>query len=77
MKWKCSEWRCGWHGDDEEILSAPDPFTTDGLIYGCPKCRTVESLVIVCDEPGCTAEGTCGWLSHTGYRRTCFKHWVR
>jgi hypothetical protein len=30
-----------------------------------------------CDEPGCMAQGTCGWPGATGYRRTCGTHWIR
>jgi hypothetical protein len=27
-----------------------------------------------CDEPGCREEGSSGWPSPTGYRRTCHEH---
>lgn len=73
-KWKCFYWRCGWHGNDDELLSAPDPFNPGETMYACPKCRETD-IVSGCDEPGCTKEGTCGWPSPSGYRRTCVDHW--
>jgi hypothetical protein len=30
-----------------------------------------------CDEPGCTEDGTCGWPTESGYRRTCYRHWIK
>lgn len=74
MKWKCQEFRCGWHGDESAILQAPDPFNDGEVIAACPECREVGTLVSGCDEPGCTEIGSCGWPSEAGYRRTCGAH---
>mgnify|MGYP001569572096 CR=1 FL=1 len=32
---------------------------------------------LVCDEPGCGNQATCGWPLKTGYRRTCGNHMER
>jgi hypothetical protein len=41
----------------------------------CPRCETPESVAIVCDEPGCKRESSCGFpTSSGGYRHTCFDH---
>ncbi len=53
---------------------------TDGMsdleyafeILGWDEPHPVPSMQ--CDEPGCNKQGTCGWPSDTGYRRTCSEH---
>lgn len=73
MKSKCTE--CVWIGDSEDMLSAQNPFEEiPDLLYACPKCRSINSVVAACDEPGCTAGGTCGTPVLDGYRWTCGKH---
>lgn len=69
----CSEYRCNWHGMDDEILRAPNPFEDGETLYACPKCKGVGSVVVACDEPGCWKEATCGTPAGV-YRRTCGKH---
>jgi hypothetical protein len=34
----------------------------------------VNSMLTVCDEPGCWSPVTCGTPSTEGYRSTCRKH---
>ena len=70
----CSEFRCAWHGLEDAILRAPNPFDEGETIYACPKCKEVNSVVVACDEPGCWKEATCGTSTPTTYRRTCGKH---
>lgn len=73
QRWKCEE--CGTIINDDQVLSAPHPFRAQESVSGCPHCLSADLLVGVCDEPGCDAEGTCGWPTEDGgYRRTCFKH---
>jgi hypothetical protein len=72
MKLICEE--CGWLGQDSEMLKAPSPFDPEHTIVGCPRCREVETLVVACDEPGCSAKVTCGTPTPDGYRNTCGKH---
>ena len=71
-KFKCKE--CSWHGMDSELLHAPNPFDIDELVVGCPHCKSVDSMVLVCDEPGCWLEVSCGTPTQKGYRSTCGEH---
>ena len=40
--------RCGWRGRSADRLIAPNPFRLFGrqMIFGCPKCRAIESCEI-------------------------------
>lgn len=73
-KIKCDHRRCGWAGTEDMLLRAPSPFDADEELLGCPRCKSVDSCVMVCDESGCKEEATCGWPSKDGYRTTCYKH---
>ena len=71
-KWLCLE--CRFIGSTDDFEQVKDP-GSDDIWSVCPKCRTPEQVVAACDEPGCTKESTCGFLTDTGgYRRTCFEH---
>ena len=74
MKLICNERRCNWHGSDAEMLKATNPFDPEDEIVGCPECKSVDSLVLACDEPGCWEEVSCGAPVNGGYRQTCYKH---
>lgn len=65
---------CGWHGWRHEVLTAQNPFDSDTTIDGCPSCKSVDCLDIVCDEPGCWSEASCGTSTKSGYRLTCGMH---
>ena len=74
--WKCSD--CGWLGEPAEALHAPHPFVdqpSSDEIVGCPECREVNTMQMVCDEPGCREVKTCGFNTDAGYRQTCGKHY--
>ena len=73
-KVKCSGRRCNWHGTDDEVLEAPNPFDENDVITGCPKCKQVDTTVYACDEPGCWADVCSGVATKTGYRSTCHEH---
>lgn len=73
-KVKCGDFRCGWKGQASDILTAPHPFHPNDTISGCPKCRDVETLECVCDEPGCWETVSAGTPTPEGYRSTCHKH---
>ena len=73
-KLKCNERRCGWQGTQDTVLSAPNPFDPSDTILGCPDCKGVECLVVVCDVPECWADVSCGTPTDDGYRNTCFAH---
>ena len=73
-KVKCEEYRCSWHGEEIEVLTASNPFNIDFIISGCPKCREINSIVYVCDEPECWETVSCGTRTSMGYRSTCHKH---
>ena len=75
MKSVCDNRRCGWRGDHEELLSAPDPFDSCEMIYACPDCREIGTTRQACDVPGCWEPATCGTpTADGGYRWTCCKH---
>lgn len=63
-----------WRGTSDEVLRAPNPFDPADELWGCPKCKAVECLYLVCDEPGCWEHSTCGTPTPAGYRSTCGKH---
>jgi len=65
---------CGWGGDAEEMLTGKHPFRHGELCYGCPNCNEIETVVAMCDEPGCKFAATCGTPTKDGYRQTCTKH---
>lgn len=71
---KCMNWRCDWHGPSDDLLRAADPFNDGDEVVACPKCRD-QNVAAGCDEPVCTKQGSCGWPSPGGYRRTCGTHW--
>lgn len=71
-KMKCRE--CNWHGKNSEVLSAPNPFDPSNILIVCPTCKQVECLAVVCDEPGCWSEISCGTPTADEYRSTCGKH---
>lgn len=70
--WKCE--CCSTITLRKDLLVAPNPFLPHDIILGCPVCKTVDDFTAVCDEPGCTQEGTCGFPTADGYRRTCSEH---
>jgi hypothetical protein len=74
MKWRCQE--CGWMGAPAEALEAPNPFSdADGdTITGCPTCRQVDTMELLCDEEGCSNVSKCGSPTPNGYRQTCGDH---
>lgn len=74
MRVICTERRCGWRGLEGDVLQAANPFDVDDQINGCPKCHSVDSIVVACDEPDCWQQSTCGTPVTGGYRQTCGKH---
>ena len=71
-KAKCQE--CAYICNTSDILRAPNPFDKDDNVSGCPECKSVDSFVRVCDEPGCNREVACGTPTPAGYRQTCGRH---
>ena len=65
---------CHWHGRASEMLIAQHPFAPTETISGCPKCKGIDQLFVVCDEPGCAQEVSCGTPTPQGYRQTCGAH---
>lgn len=68
----CTE--CDFQGTDEMLLVASNPFDKDQEISGCPKCKSIETILVACDEPGCWKVASCGTPTEDGYRTTCGKH---
>jgi hypothetical protein len=59
---------------DDEILRAANPFDPEDDVCGCPRCKSVDSTVYACDEPGCWKDASCGTPTEAGYRSTCGAH---
>lgn len=71
---KCVCEECGWQGSLGDQLHGVNPFDTEDKIYGCPRCKTIDRMYPVCDEPDCWKPVTCGSPTPDGYRSTCGKH---
>ena len=52
--------------DDEELA--------DAVLAALDAAEAAMGLASQCDEPGCTAQASCGYPTAAGYRRTCGKH---
>jgi hypothetical protein len=73
QRYICKE--CWARLEEKEVLFAPNPFDPSSVILGCPKCKAVQEMVPVCDEPGCWESVCCGTPMPLGeYRSTCHKH---
>lgn len=59
---------------EEELLKSPNPFDPSTEVTGCPNCFAVDSMRLICDEPGCMNEADIGTPTPDGYRNTCYKH---
>lgn len=59
-----------------EHLSAKNPFDAGDTIYGCPHCKSVNSLFQACQYPGCEQIASGGHPNALGYRYAwlCYKH---
>lgn len=65
---------CSAQMHDADVLTAPNPFDPQDTVTGCPKCRAVTNVLVVCDEPGCWREASGGAPTLAGYRHTCSEH---
>lgn len=70
--WRCLSCSADIH--EGRFLRAPNPFEPETELIGCPECKALDGFTIVCSEPGCKKEASCGWPSRQGYRHTCFDH---
>jgi hypothetical protein len=64
MKVRCNHAGCGWQGVDDPSHTKPDPESPGDEIAVCPECKSVDTLIVVCDEPGCwepVAVGSDRW----------------
>ena len=74
-KQSCMALGCDWRGSSDDTLRAPSPFfDSRETLYGCPACKAVNSLYLVCDEPECWDLVAYGTPTSDGYRSTCSKH---
>ena len=71
-KLMCGE--CDHFCTSTEILKATNPFDQDDTLIFCPNCKSVNTMICICDEPGCLSKATCGTPSADGYRNTCLLH---
>ena len=63
-KFNCDS--CDWHGTEEQVLKAKNPFNETEELLGCPVCKYPETLNYACAEPNC-------W-NDIGYGNTCAVH---
>jgi hypothetical protein len=72
----CDDMRCGWCGDNEQLLTAPNPFDPlGGGLCACPECKQlVGTILSACEIDGCWSQATCGTPTAGGYKRTCGLH---
>lgn len=78
-RWKCK--LCSGVTLEPDLLTAPSPFCDTYQLTGCPGCKQCdEGFELLCDEPGCNRDASCGWPTGNeadawgGYRQTCYKH---
>ena len=73
-KTECRE--CHWTGTTDLLLVGISPFDAGETVYGCPKCKAIDSDMQICDEPGCKKPSSCGFpdKKYGCYRRTCYEH---
>lgn len=60
--------QCGWNGFECNVPTAANPFKPHELINGCPKCRSINTIRVACDEPSCWERVECGTPTPAGYR---------
>lgn len=72
-KVKCNEYRCNWNGIESDVLMGINPFDFSS-VWGCPKCKEINTVVFACDELGCWGDVSSGTPTESGYRHTCRLH---
>ena len=72
--YKCQCSQCDKHLMTDELLTHPNPFDLDDVIYGCPNCKSIDCFEKICDEDGCEDVASGGHPTSSGYRITCFVH---
>jgi hypothetical protein len=65
---------CEWKGTTYELLHAPNPFSAEEQVMGCPQCFSVESMDSACEREGCWKLYSCGTPTLGGYAQTCGQH---
>ena len=71
-KVKC--FACDWTCLRAEVLIAENPFIKNQLLTACPRCREINVIIDVCDEPRCWEIKKYFTATKDGGRRTCEKH---
>ena len=69
----CEE--CSWMGDEDSILTDVNPFDPLDMIQGCPDCKSVNTLLAVCEYDYCQNIVTCGIPTDNGYKHVCGEHY--
>jgi hypothetical protein len=65
---------CGWHGMEDRLLSARNPFRYDKTVRGCPGCGALDCFAAACDESGCWDLVYTTQRSIIGTRCVCQRH---
>ena len=78
-RWRCKS--CNAVTLEPALLTAPSPFCDTYELTGCPNCKDCgDCFTLLCDEPNCQREASCGWPTLDGadawggYRQTCYEH---
>lgn len=57
-----------------KMLTAKNPFDAKDKITGCPMCKQVNTMVIICEIEGCKNYLAAGMKINENYRLLCSKH---
>ena len=71
--YSCNQRHCDWVGPIKDLLMGKSPFDGDTIV-GCPKCKSIDSVVRTCDYPGCHETTSAGTPTKDGYVWTCHEH---
>lgn len=73
MRYQCQE--CEWVGQENQMLNTPNPFDPRFDIVGCPLCKEINTMSLLCDVDGCNRFQSCGFPFNGTYRMTCGDHY--
>jgi hypothetical protein len=75
-KCRCTECDAVVDRGDWDVVIDPRPLPGEQADEWavCRNCRAPDKFVLLCDEPGCLRDVSCGTPTAEGYRHTCGDH---